>query len=54
MNKYRIEYAYADGFTGEVEMYAEDSHAAVEAFEGFASEDIVNTECFYVDDEEEE
>ena len=53
MNRYKIEYQYADGFCGEVIMDAENRNDAMEAFESFASEDVVNLECFHMEDEEE-
>lgn len=52
MNKYKIEYQYADGFCGEVTIDATNRDEAIETFESFASEDVVNAECFHVEDEE--
>jgi hypothetical protein len=54
MNKYKIGYMYADGFEGEVEVQADNRHEALEAFESFASEDIISTECTRIDEYEEE
>ena len=53
MNRYKIEYQYADGFGGEVVVHADDRRDALDAFESFASEDVVNIECVCIEDEEE-
>lgn len=54
MRKYIIDYSYADGFEGEVEVHAEDRLTALETFESFASEDVIRADCVLIDDEDEE
>jgi hypothetical protein len=54
MRKYIIDYRYADGFEGEVEVHAEDRLTALETFESFASEDVIRAECVLADEDDEE
>lgn len=53
MYKYKIVYQCSDGYVGEEIVYAVNRMMAFEVFEDFGYEDVVNADCFRVNDEED-
>ena len=51
MNKYKIVYQCSNGYEDEVYVYAANRVMAFEIFESFGFEDVINADCFCVDDE---
>ena len=54
MNEYRIVYTCSDGYEDEVVVCAVNRIMAMELFEDFEVEDVVDIECYRVIDDDEE
>lgn len=52
MNKYRIMYKCGNGYEDEIYVYAVNRTMAFEIFKSFGFEDVVNVDCFRVDNDE--
>ena len=53
MNKYKVVYQCSNGFEGKEFVYAINRVMAFEVFKELGIEDVINADCFLVEEDEE-